>query len=151
MVFHLTPQPPLHNYGEGGFWESKIRNVDDRKRVYYRTELKARRRDLRQKSTKAEKLLWESLRNGKLGVKFRRQYSVNGYVIDFYCPEKRFGVELLGSVHKIESNKKYDCYRRRYLESFGINLLEVWNAEVDSDTEKVVEKIREIMGTGKGV
>ncbi len=115
--------------------------MDDRMRVYHLTELKDRRRDLRQKSTKAEELLWDRIRNNQLGVKFRRQFSVRGYVVDFYCPKARLAVELLGSVHKTTSAKKYDEYRKRYLESFWMTILEFWNDEVEEDIEGVVAKI----------
>jgi len=116
--------------------------VRDRVRVYHLTELKPRRRDLRQRSTKAEKLLWERLRNNKLGVKFRRQFSIRGYVVDFYCPEYRLIVELLGSVHQSNEAKKYDRYRKRYLESFWMTILEFWNEEVEKDVGGVIGKIK---------
>ena len=106
------------------------------------TELKPRRRDLRQKSTEAEKLLWERLRNNKLGVKFRRQFSVKGYVVDFYCPKHRLVIELLGGVHKSPRARKYDDYRRKYLEAFWMTILEFWNGEVEKDMEGVIDKIR---------
>ena len=80
--------------------------MDGKKRVYHLTELKDRRRDLRKKSTEAEKLLWGRLRNSKLGVKFRRQFSVMGYVVDFYCPQHRLAIELLGSVHNTTAVKR---------------------------------------------
>ena len=117
-------------------------------RVYHLTELKGRRRDLRQRSTRAEELLWERLRNNKLGVKFRRQFSVRGYVVDFYCPKGRLIVELLGSVHKTPSAKKYDEYRKKYLESFWMTILEFWNDEVEKDIEGVLDKIRSHLTAG---
>lgn len=116
--------------------------MEDRKRIYHLTELKQRRRDLRQRSTEAEKLLWERLRNNQLGVKFRRQFSVRGYVVDFYCSEYRLVIELLGSIHKNASNRKYDSYRRRYLESFGMHIVEFWNGEVERNIEGVIAKIQ---------
>ena len=116
--------------------------MDDRVRVYHLTELKDRRRDLRKKSTGAEKLIWERLRNNQLGVKFRRQFSVRGYVVDFYCPSKRLIIELLGGIHKSGNAKKYDDYRREYLKSFWMTILEFWNEEVEKDMEKVLDKIK---------
>ena len=100
--------------------------MEDKVRVYHLTELRARRRDLRQKSTLAEKKLWEKLRNNKLGVKFHRQFSIKGYVVDFYCPKYRLAIELKGSIHNEPKVKKYDDYRKRYLESFWITILEFW-------------------------
>jgi Uncharacterized protein conserved in bacteria len=116
--------------------------MDGRKRVYHLTELKDRRRDLRQKSTEAEDILWEELRNNKLGVKFRRQFSVMGYVVDFYCPKRRLAIELLGSVHKTERAKKYDKYRKQYIGAFRITILEFWNSEVEKELSQVLASIK---------
>jgi very-short-patch-repair endonuclease len=115
--------------------------VDDKVRVYHLTELRNRRRDLRQKSTMTERLLWEKLRSNRLGMKFRRQFSVKGYVVDFYCSKARLAIELLGGVHKNIEAIKHDVYRKKYLESFWITVLEFENEEVEKDIVSVIEKI----------
>ena len=57
--------------------------------------LKDRRRELRKKQTPAEILMWAQTRSRKLGgYRFTRQYSVGSYILDFYCPAKKLGVEL---------------------------------------------------------
>lgn len=117
-------------------------DMDDKKRVYHLVGLKTRRRDLRKRSTNPEILLWNRLRNNQLGVKFRRQFSVMGYVVDFYCPKHRLAVELLGGIHNKLEVKKYDEYRKRYIESFRINILEVPNSEVDNNLDGVIKKIQ---------
>ena len=61
--------------------------------------MKLRRKSLRNDSTDSEKILWEILRRNGLGVKFRRQYSVENYVVDFYCPKLRLAIELEGKIH----------------------------------------------------
>jgi very-short-patch-repair endonuclease len=106
------------------------------------TLLKYRRKDLRKKSTKAELIMWEELRRNKLGVKFFRQYSVDGYVLDFYCPKKRLGIELEGEIHKKTDVRKYDEYRRKYLEAFGINIITIENDNINYELEKVIIFIR---------
>ncbi|OGD05523.1 hypothetical protein A2379_01015 [Candidatus Amesbacteria bacterium RIFOXYB1_FULL_47_13] len=63
-------------------------------------DLKNRRRQLRKDATETEILLWKELRNNQIGHRFVRQYSVSGYVIDFYCPKYRLGVELEGGIHR---------------------------------------------------
>ena len=56
--------------------------------LFNRPESKKKRRYLRQNLTKSEKLLWAKLRKCQLkGLRFRRQYGVLNYVVDFYCPE----------------------------------------------------------------
>ena len=66
-------------------------------------------RELRQSSTKAEKILWEYLRNRNLdGMKFRRQHPIDKFIADFYCHEKKLVVELDGAVHDDKMNAQYD-------------------------------------------
>jgi very-short-patch-repair endonuclease len=58
--------------------------------IFNKTSEIDKRRSLRKRLTLAETLLWEALRNRKLeGLKFRRQYSIGSYVVDFYCSEKK--------------------------------------------------------------
>jgi len=44
-----------------------------------------RAKELRREMTPAEKILWEELRGSKLGVRFRRQQVIQGFIVDFYC------------------------------------------------------------------
>ena len=69
-------------------------------------QTKERRQELRNKSTKAEKLIWNLVRNNRLGCKFCRQYSFDNYVVDFYCPKKKLAIEIDGGIH--EKSQKYD-------------------------------------------
>lgn len=115
--------------------------MNGRVRVYHLTELKDRRRDLRKKSTTPEKVLWEKLRNNQLGLKFRRQYSVRGYVLDFYCAKAKLGIELEGGIHRRKEQIIYDNYRKKYLEAFNIKIIYFLNEEVIEDVESVLEKI----------
>src|SRR6266480_2794432 len=62
--------------------------------------LKARRRELRNNPTPGEAILWKHLqRRQMLGKKFRRQYSIGRYIVDFFCVECDIGVELDGAPH----------------------------------------------------
>jgi len=105
--------------------------------------MKNRRRELRNNATFEEKLLWKYLQNKKLGFKFIRQYSIEGYVVDFYCPAKRLVIELDGNFHK--NNLNYDKYRNKYLGAFNIKVIRFWNQEIMNDVEDVVEKIKKIV------
>lgn len=58
-----------------------------------------KRRALRSDASAAEKKLWQRLRAGQLGAKFRRQYSVDAYVLDFYAPRSKLAVEVDGDSH----------------------------------------------------
>jgi very-short-patch-repair endonuclease len=67
--------------------------------VYNILKLKDRRSDLRTNQTPQEVLLWSRIRREQLNFKFRRQHSIGGYIVDFYCPMKRLVIEIDGSHH----------------------------------------------------
>lgn len=104
--------------------------------------LKNRRQDLRLKSTLAENILWEKLRRSNTGFKFFRQYSVDGYVMDFYCPKRKLAIEIEGSIHKEIKVINYDRFRYRYLESFGIKFLKFSNQEIYEKIGEVIKNIK---------
>lgn len=78
-----------------------------------------------------------------LGYKFRRQYSVDWYVIDFYCPELKLAIEIDGSVHDDEKQKVYDKERQKYIERFGIVFLRIRNEEILENANKALGRIEE--------
>ena len=107
---------------------------------------KEKRRKLRRDQTFCEKIVWIYLRDRKtLGYKFRRQYSVDHYVIDFYCPELKLAVELDGSIHDNPDQKEYDTYRQEYLERFGITFCRITNDELMSNSNMVFARIEKII------
>lgn len=110
------------------------------KLIHNLRQLADRRRELRKKSTAAEMLLWNKLREKKLKYKFRRQYSIGGYILDFYCPKQRLIIELDGAIHKFREN--YDRNRDRYFEELDYKVLHFKNTEVVNDLTAVVDKIK---------
>jgi very-short-patch-repair endonuclease len=87
--------------------------------------------------TDAEFKLWCRISNKQLGVKFRRQYPVDNYIVDFICLEKRLIVEVDGGQHAESVNDKS---RDEYLKSQGFRILRFWNNEVLSNTEGVLNE-----------
>ena len=76
---------------------------------------KGKRRNLRQNQTEAEKLVWRFLRKRQLlETKFKRQFSVDHFVIDFYCPELKLAVELDGASHN-EPEKRNMILKERII------------------------------------
>jgi len=97
-------------------------------------------REMRNKMTDAEALLWILLRNRRIaGAKFRRQHPVGRYILDFYCVEKRIGVELDGGQHS--EAVVYDQQRDSWLQAQGIQVLRFWNNQMFMETEAVMEVI----------
>jgi len=109
---------------------------------YNRKEDRKKRRLLRKNMTEAEKILWAHLRNRQIdGYKFRRQYSVCGYVIDFYSPELKLAIEVDGRYHTEEDQIIHDKKRQFIIESIGIEFLRFTNEEIYSQIAKVIDKI----------
>ena len=108
---------------------------------YNKIEMKARRRQLRTNMTYCEKLVWMYLRKRQMKERFLRQYSVDNYVIDFYCPKLKFALEIDGVVHEGREQKEYDRNRQSYLENFGITFLRINNEELLANPNKTFEKI----------
>ena len=117
--------------------------------LYNDPKLKIRRKELRQNETPVEKNLWDKLRNKKLGVKFFRQYSVGPYILDFYCPGQRLGIELDGGQHL--KDKQYDKERDNYLFLNDIIVLRFWNKEIHANINSTLEKIKETIATSSYV
>ena len=64
-----------------------------------------RARELRRDMTTAEKLLWQELRANKLGVHFRRQQVIQGFIVDFYCHKAALVVEVDGDIHDLQQEE----------------------------------------------
>ena len=109
-------------------------------RGYNTFRMKARRRELRGGQTLEEGILWEEMRNSKLGAKFRRQYSILSYVVDFYCPKFKLVVEIDGSSHR--KTGEHDEYRTRILREYGVRLIRFWGSQVRGDLDSVLDVIR---------
>lgn len=100
---------------------------------------------LRNNATDSENKLWQKLKNNQTGFKFIRQYSIENFVVDFYCPKARLAIELIGGIHKKADIKKHDVFRKAYIEAFGITVLEISNGEVENDLGGTVEKIKGLL------
>jgi very-short-patch-repair endonuclease len=109
--------------------------------------LRTLRRELRKHLTPAEAKLWTHIKSSQLdGRKFRRQHSVGRYILDFYCPQERLGVELDGEVHSFVSAQERDLERDSFLNAQGIKVLRFENKVVFQDVEAVLIEIQRHFG-----
>jgi len=109
---------------------------------FNRSSEKEKRRQLRTNMPPAESLLWSRLRRKQIhGYRFRRQYSVGPYVIDFYCPALKLAIELDGESHLLEGAQSYDQHRQGYIEGFGISFRRFTNTEIFEDLDAVLVAI----------
>jgi very-short-patch-repair endonuclease len=100
-------------------------------------------RKLRKEQTDAEKIIWQCLRNKQMnGNKFRRQFQIDKYIVDFICLNKKLIIELDGGQH---ANNKKDLKRDAFLKSKGYNIIRIWDNEVMSNKEGVLEMIENII------
>ena len=93
--------------------------------------------------TYCERIVWLYLRKKQLGYRFLRQYSVDHFVLDFYCPELKLAVEIDGGVHNQPDQKEYDINREKYLSKFNIKFIRITNEEFLGNPDKAFEKIEE--------
>ncbi len=101
-------------------------------------------RDLRQRQTTAEELLWECLRDRRLNnLKFRRQHPAANttFVVDFFCHECKLAIELDGSIHA--DQQQADQWRQQALEDIGLTVVRFTNDAVLNDLERVLINIQQ--------
>ena len=99
-------------------------------------------REMRREPTAAESLLWDRIRRDRLGVRMRRQYVLDGQILDFYCPALKFAIEVDGGIHSEHLQKKSDTERDRYLlEEHGITTIRISNDRVFGDADVVVKDL----------
>jgi len=99
-------------------------------------------RKLRKNQTDAEKLLWSALRNRQLlGLKFRRQYPMGYYILDFYCHDYKLCVELDGGQHYTDEGKQRDNTRDAFLAAQGVRTIRFSDLDVLENLEAVLQTI----------
>ena len=106
--------------------------------------LKVNRQELRKNQTSAEEVLWQLLRKEQLfGRKFRRQHSIENYIVDFYCASEKLIIELDGGHHQEVETFENDKIRDTRLQQLNYNVLRFSNKEVFENLETVLKVISE--------
>jgi very-short-patch-repair endonuclease len=109
-------------------------------KIFNKSEVKEKRKSLRKNMPAAEIVLWSKLKNGQLkDLKFRRQYSVGRFVVDFYCPKHKLAIEVDGQSHG--ETEQQDKERQKFIESYGIKIIRVNNYDVYNNLDPVLEYI----------
>jgi len=105
--------------------------------------LKEKAKEMRNKPTEAEKLLWNVLSNkGIDGYKCRRQHIIGEYIVDFVCLEKKLVIEVDGSIHNLKEQIEHDKQRTEWLESKGFKIVRFKNQEVLNNLFETIENIK---------
>lgn len=103
---------------------------------------RSRAKTMRRVMTDAELKLWNELRAHRLmGLGFRRQVPIAGYIVDFACSSKKLIVELDGSQHADAEHSVADEARTARLGQDGWTTLRFWNGDVLRDIDGVCQHI----------
>jgi len=99
-----------------------------------------RSRELRQRMTLPEKILWQFLRGSCFaGLRFRRQHPIGSYITDFCCLRRKLVIELDGGCHDI--SKKADTKRDNFLKKRGFRILHFTNDHVFDRIEWLLQTV----------
>jgi very-short-patch-repair endonuclease len=104
--------------------------------------IEKRAQELRKNSTLSEVLLWQKLKDKQLmGYDFHRQKPIDEYIVDFFCSNLAFIIEIDGETHnnKCEEDRK----RQKRLESLGFRFLHFLDKDVKQNIEGVLLTIEE--------
>ena len=110
--------------------------------IYNKSQQKEKRKFLRNNSTITERMLWTRLKGKQLGVKFRRQYGIDYYIVDFCCPRKKLIIEIDGESHLDDEQSIYDKEKEQDIEELGFKILHFSNKDIECDIEGVIKKIK---------
>ena len=96
--------------------------------------------------TLSEKILWQCLKNRSfLNLKFRRQYVIDGFILDLYCQALKLAIEIDGGIHIKQKN--YDLQRQNVVEQHGITFFRIKSKEVESNLRSVLNNIENFIKT----
>jgi very-short-patch-repair endonuclease len=108
-------------------------------------ELIKKSRVLRKNMTKAEEILWSELRLKKIGFKFRRQFPIYDFIVDFYSYELNLIIEIDGPIHNDEKSNSYDLKRDNLLRLNNYRILRLSNDEIITDLNGSLIRIKDFI------
>lgn len=120
--------------------EDYILSADKHK--YGKLDLKGRACAMRQQPTEAEEALWQALRCGKIGAKFRRQHPIGHYIGDLVCVDAWLVVVADGGAHLPPDQQAYDAGRTALLTEHGYRVLRFANEQILTSLPQVVRTIQ---------
>jgi very-short-patch-repair endonuclease len=93
--------------------------------------------------TPSELVIWDAVRRGRLGHRFRRQEPIGPYIVDFVCFDRMLVIEADGSQHE---HSDHDMMRDAYLRQLGFCVLRFENKDIARYHQWVIDEIREALG-----
>lgn len=110
-------------------------------KIYNREYLLNYQRDLRKMMTKSEVVVWKYIKSNQLGLKFRRQYGIGNYIVDFYCPRIKLAIEIDGVTHIEESVFENDQKKEEYLKEIGIVIKRYTSEDVFKNLRAILDDL----------
>jgi very-short-patch-repair endonuclease len=136
-LFIIT-ESSFHKQGKG---QHHFKRAGERMFAGASDTLFKRAAELRSHLTHAEEILWIYLKTKPLGFKFRRQHPFLNYILDFYCHQLKFVIEVDGPIHQKQEIKKNDEEREGHLKDHGLSILRFTNEELIAKPEDVISRI----------
>jgi leucyl-tRNA synthetase len=136
LSFSLIPNPSPAEKGTGS---AKGAGYETSEKKYWHI-LKQYSKENRKDFTESEDIIWQEVRNSKLGHKIRRQHAIGTFIADFICLDRRTVIEIDGVYHL--NNKEYDDARTSFLNEEGFSVIRFTNEEVKSNIKDVLSKIK---------
>ena len=91
------------------------------------------------------------MRNRQLaGTKFRRQFSIGRFILDFYCPECRVGIEADGGQHDEDKGRQRDELRTTELSKIGVEIIRFNDQEIFNNIEGVYGIVQRVIEKKRG-
>ncbi len=110
-------------------------------KLHYQKHLKNYSRKLRQSGNLSEVILWNELKNNKLGYRFLRQRPIGKYIVDFYCHSLNLAIEIDGAAsHDFKIDR--DEIRQKSLKSLGVKIIRFRDVEVRNNLAGVIQAIK---------
>jgi very-short-patch-repair endonuclease len=139
---NATNNSPLEGWKSqsGGVFFSTKTKFTQYTELPYNPKLKAKAQKLRKAGVLSEVLFWNCVKNKKLlGLDFERQKIIGNYIVDFYCPELSFVIEIDGQSHDFKG--EYDMIRESYLTSLGLEVIHYTDLEIKKNLDVVMNNL----------
>lgn len=145
LRFSLIPNPSPVEKGTGA---AKTQGYQTSEKKYWHI-LKQYSKENRKDFTESEEIIWQEVRNNKLGHKIRRQHAIGTFIGDFVCLDRRTVIEIDGGYHL--NNKEYDNARTSFLNEEGFRVIRFTNDEVKNNLSSVLSKIKSTLDNAPSI
>lgn len=96
----------------------------------------------RQHPTDAERVFWRMLKSELPSIRFRNQYIIGNYIVDFVALKLRLVIEIDGEYHFDNEQETKDLEREAYLKTAGFRVIRFTNQEVLTQPDIVIRSLK---------